>query len=105
MTTKVIHGEEKRVQITPEEVEKRGQPTNWYNEKINVPAGAQALLEKYSGFAPDQVIPHVKDLVSSSPITNVAELSSTRLSQCSSRTMGDSVSVLLRLGHILALEP
>ena len=104
MTTKAIHGEDKRVQITPEEVEKRGQPANWYNEKINIPAGAQALLEEYSGFAPDQVIPHVRNLVSSFSITNVAELSSTKLSQCSSWTVGDSVSVLLRLGHTLALD-
>ena len=54
MTTKAIPGEEKRVQITPEEVEKTGQPANWYYEKVEIPAGAQALLEEYAGFAPDQ---------------------------------------------------
>ena len=104
MTTKAIHGEEKRVQITPEEVERQGQPANWYDEKINIPAGAQALLEVYSGFAPDQVIPHVKDLVSSSPTTNIAQLSSTWHFPCSSQPVGDSVSVLLRLGRTLALD-
>ena len=81
MTTKAIQGAEKRVQMTPEEVEKRGETAKWYNEKINVPAGAQALLEQYSGFSPDQIIPHVKNLVSISPITSTANLSSTRLSQ------------------------
>ena len=104
MTTKAIHGVEKRVQITPEEVEKTGDTAKWYNERINIPAGAQALLEQYSGFAPDQVIPHVKDLVSSSPITNVADLSSTWVSQCSSWTVRHSVSVPFRLGHTLALD-
>lgn len=104
MTTKAIRGAEKRVQITPEEVKKTGETANWYEEKINIPAGARCLLEQYSGIAPDQVVPHVKDLVSSSPITNVADLSSTRLSQCCSWTVGDSVSVPLRLGHTLALD-
>lgn len=61
MSTKAIHGAEKRVQITPEEMKKTGQTAEWYEEKIKIPAGAQALLEQYSGFAPDQVIPHVKD--------------------------------------------
>lgn len=104
MTTKAIHGEDKRVQITLEDVEKMRQPANWYYEKIDIPAGAQALLDEYSGFAPNHVITHVKDLVSSSPITNIIDPSPTRLSQCSSWIVGDSVSVLLRLGHTLALD-
>ena len=74
---------DKCVQITPEEVEKTGQPANLYHEKTEIPAGAQALLEEYAGFAPDQVIPHVKDLVNSCSVTNIADLSSIRLSQCS----------------------
>lgn len=101
LTTKAIHGEEKRVQITPEEVEKTGQPANWYCEKIEIPAGAQALLEEYAGFAPDQVIPHIKELVSSCPITNVADLSSIRLSQ---RERGFKTWPCPCIGHLRFLE-
>ena len=77
MTTKAIHGAKKRVQMTPDEVKKTGEVAKWYRENINIPAGAQTLLEQYSGFAPDEVVPHVKDLVRSTRITSVTDLSST----------------------------
>lgn len=63
MTMKAIHGSDKRIQITPEEVKKTGEADKWYEGRINIPAGAQTLLEQYSGFASHQIAPHVKDLV------------------------------------------
>ena len=38
--------------------------TQWFVKSVKIPDPAQALLEQYSGFAPDEIIPHVTDLVS-----------------------------------------
>ena len=38
--------------------------TQWFVKSAKIPDPAQALLEQYSGFAPDEIIPHVTDLVS-----------------------------------------
>ena len=38
--------------------------TQWFVKPVKIPDPAQALLEQYSGFAPDEIIPHVTDLVS-----------------------------------------
>lgn len=37
---------------------------SWFKETFEVPGPAQALLEQYSGFAPDEIVPHVAELVS-----------------------------------------
>lgn len=36
----------------------------WFEKSFTIPDPAQALLERYSGFAPDEIVPHVTDLVS-----------------------------------------
>lgn len=64
MTTTAAADADERVQITPEELGKSEDISKWYTERITIPPGAQTLLEQYSGFAPDEIIPHVRDLVS-----------------------------------------
>lgn len=64
MTTTAVAGADHRVQVTAEELGKSEDISKWYTQEINIPPGAQALLEEYSGFAPDEVVPHVRDLVS-----------------------------------------
>ena len=48
----------------PEEATQAVDATQWFVESVKIPDPAQALLEQYSGFAPDEIIPHVTDLVS-----------------------------------------
>ena len=64
MTTTAVAGADQRVQVTPEDLGKSEDIFKWYTQKITIPPGAQALLEEYSGFAPEEVVPHVRDLVS-----------------------------------------
>lgn len=64
MTTTAAADAEQRIQITPQELRKSEDTSRWYTEDITIPPEAQALLEQYSGFAPDEVVPHVRDLVS-----------------------------------------
>ena len=48
----------------PEEAIEAVDTTQWFVKPVKIPDPAQALLEQYSGFAPDEIIPHVTDLVS-----------------------------------------
>ncbi|MCJ1378459.1 hypothetical protein MMC17_001558 [Xylographa soralifera] len=62
MTTTTRPGEEGRIQVTSEEVQKTVDTSKWFPEDVKIPLQARTLLEQYSGFAPDEVLPHVADL-------------------------------------------
>ena len=38
--------------------------SQWFVKSFKIPEPMQALLEQYSGFSPNEIIPHVTDLVS-----------------------------------------
>ncbi len=57
-------GQSQHVQMTSEEPKKIGETPKWFLETVKVPPPARALLEQYSGLTPDEVVPHVTDLVS-----------------------------------------
>ncbi len=54
-----------RVQTAPEGPHKIVDASKWLRGTVQVPVAARALLEQYSGLTPEEVIPHVTDLVSS----------------------------------------
>ena len=58
-------GKDGLVQAIPAGATKAVDADQWFVESVKIPDPAQALLEQYSGFAPDEIIPHVTDLVSS----------------------------------------
>ena len=64
MTTKPTADAGETVRITAKEIQASEDTSKWFAPDVKIPDEARALLEQYSGFAPDQVVPHVKDLVS-----------------------------------------
>ena len=52
-----------RVQISPAELQKAADTSQWLNLNAKIPPKAQVLLEQYSGLAPEEVAPHVLDMV------------------------------------------
>lgn len=62
MTTKATGDAGETVQITPSELRESEDTSKWYEHEIKIPDGARTLLEQYSGFAPDEVVPHIRDL-------------------------------------------
>ena len=51
-------------QVVPEQSTKAVDVSQWFVKSFKIPDPAQALLEQYSEIAPDDVVPHVTDLVS-----------------------------------------
>lgn len=64
MTTRAAADAGEPVQITAEEIQASEDTSKWFPSHVNIPDEARELLEQYSGFAPDEVVPHIKDLVS-----------------------------------------
>ena len=64
MTMTMTSDKDGRVETIPGEPPNVVDGSRWFAESVQVPAPAQALLEQYSGLAPEDVIPHVTDLVS-----------------------------------------
>lgn len=62
MTTKA-GPDDTRVQLTSDEVRQASDVSQWFDNEIKIPSQAQTLLERYAGLAPDEVIPHVAQLV------------------------------------------
>ena len=63
----VEQGKDRLVQAIPQETSEEVNPSDasqWFIKPVKIPDPAQALLEQYSGFAPDEIIPHVTDIVS-----------------------------------------
>ena len=67
MTTRVSSNPGESIQITANELRESGAISRWYKKDIKVPDGAQALLEQYAGFAPEEVLPHIQGLVRVTP--------------------------------------
>lgn len=67
MTTRATADAGETVQITPEELQKSEDTKKWYTQDIKISDAARMLLEQYSGFAPDEVVPHIIDLVCAYP--------------------------------------
>ena len=63
MTTTTKPGGEGRIQVTSEELQKTVDTSKWFPQDVKIPPQARTLLEQYSGFAPDEVLSHVVDLV------------------------------------------
>ena len=57
-------GQSQHVQRKFEEHKKIGGTPKWFLETVTILPPAQTLLEQYPGLAPDEVVPHVTDLVS-----------------------------------------
>ena len=60
-------GKDRLIQALPQETTEAVDPSDasqWFIKPVKIPEPAQVLLEQYSGFAPDETIPHVTDLVS-----------------------------------------
>ena len=63
MTTRATAGTGESAQITAKELQESEDILKWYDLEIKIPAVARALLEQYSGFATDEIGPHVETLV------------------------------------------
>ena len=62
--TRIVADDQTHAQITPDELQKSADTSKWFVENIKIPPQAQDLPEKYSGYAPKQILPEVSSLVS-----------------------------------------